>query len=157
LVTFSTVPSGGNSLNGGYKTWSSGNGATARMNFVLGNSFNSCGLMLSDGTKYITWGVESSSGSAILRIVQWTNATTFSGQVLGVPNGTIAGGGWLRFTVSGGNRLYWFSTDGDTWTTFYSESDNTFLTATRVGVVCNPGANNQTGANVIAVLQHWAN
>lgn len=124
-------------------------------------NFISAGLEVDDGTKVITYATgsndvagQSVQTSYIPEFATWTNVTTFGADFASGPlpqqhNGPIF---WLRFQDDNTNWKYFKSSDGQTWTQLASETRNTFLTATNIGVVMNQN-NDLAGASLIVL--HW--
>lgn len=96
------------------------------------------GLLLSDGTKYITFYSGVSSGVGHILIEHYNSSS--SGSVT-ISNNNLPMGMpiWTRITDNGTNRIYYISTNGKDFQAIFSELTNTFLTPTKTGFVifCN--------------------
>ncbi len=96
------------------------------------------GLCWNDGTKLLTFGIDS--GSAInenaITCRDWTNATTHSADNRLLTH-YWASGVWLKIADTGANRTTSYSMDGYNFRTHFTEASGTFLTPTKVGFFCN--------------------
>ncbi len=109
-----------------------------------------CGLILSDGTKYIAFGFDAN--------VSGLSVNTASGFTVG-PTGLISDSTiltpnpiWLKIVNNGVNRNFYFSADGYTWVEFYSQSYNTYLVESYGGVYVdtNNGGVTQSALTVLS-------
>lgn len=116
--------------------------------------YHSAGLFVTDDTKILTWGIEGRATSGVrtnLISGDWTNDTTFSGDNVVLAFG-FASGLFLRYAESGGNRILSASPDGINYTTYLTEANTTFLTATKIGMYVHRfNASRGTSATFI----HW--
>jgi hypothetical protein len=98
----------------------------------------STGIALSDGTKFITFAVAFAAATAYtpqIQINEFTNATTFSSTPYQNDSFSFCPATWFRIKDDGTNRTFSVSCDptNQGWTTLYSQTDTTFLTATKAG------------------------
>lgn len=101
-----------------------------------------CGVVISDGTKYIIHLIQCNSGIGLDRSIYiateaWNTATSFSAAVkTALDIGPSAAGSiGLRITDDGTDRKYYWSYDGINFELFHTETRTTFLTASQFGLV----------------------
>jgi hypothetical protein len=97
------------------------------------------GLMLYDGTKYISLWSQLVGGVAAGSNVRntktnWTNRTTASGSTVNLA-GWTGPLNWVRLTDDGTNRVFYWSLNGKDFTEIMTEATNTFLTPTNWGLM----------------------
>jgi len=103
------------------------------------------GMVLSDGTKYLTFGFESNSndcgigGNFAIGVTYWTTASAFSANLAKTCQTAIPWLG-LQIVVSGGNTTYNYSKDGINWIQLFSETTGTHVTQTKAGFFLNPNS-----------------
>lgn len=106
-------------------------------------SQNWCGLAISDGTKFETFGPNLNAGSGRMTVATWSNSTTFVGTPFTQVSGVAAGPGGvyspgfitLRLTDNGANRTFAYSINaGQTFNQVLSEASGTFLVPTQLGI-----------------------
>jgi hypothetical protein len=120
-----------------------------------------CGMVISDGTKYIVHGFLGNSGAGLTRSVyvfteSWNTATTLNGTVKAALDigGSSAPGLGLRITDDGTDRKYYWSFDGTNFELFHTETRTTFLTASQAGLVVR--TNSSTTQIVALSCSAWA-
>lgn len=108
-----------------------------------GAAYYGGGIVLTDGTKLITFGPLGYKQFYNLNAAKWTNNTTFSANVTGftgnltvgnvpaIPVGPVM---WVRIQETASNRLYSTSADGIHWVQIASTSNTDFLTTTKYGM-----------------------
>lgn len=116
-------------------TWT----ATARIKFgYRGSSFDRFGLFLSDGTKFQGVCVDTSNDpglSTVVGVNKFANTTTWSGTDVTETIRVVPDEIWMRIQDNGTNWLFSYSMDGLVWKQLYSVARNTYLTATKIGLV----------------------
>jgi hypothetical protein len=114
------------------------------------------GFAAYDGTKFEVMGLGSNQGpQANVGVQQWTNITTFNGQVLlGTFIGAMGGLGWLRVVDDGTNRLFYTSPNGKDFNLFTSRSRSTWLASggTHIGIQFYAAT---AGGPGLQVIYHW--
>lgn len=94
------------------------------------------GVILTDGTKLIVFGLRGESGQMLLEVQEWNTFNSFSGAPYSNADQFPAGFGpliWLRVTEDATNRTYFLSSDGITFAAVYQEAVGTFLTTADYG------------------------
>lgn len=106
--------------------------AVSLNNVVSSTTTNEFGVVISDGTKMISLGKDSTANGI--------NKSTYAASAFASPSSSGASTGlfvmstlWLRIKNNGTNRLYYVSTDGIVWKQLFTETFSTFLTETLVG------------------------
>lgn len=131
-------------------------------------SFLQGGLCWTDGTKIVTWGVQTQTAAPQLgmQAIKWTNSTTFSAfyngvdavafsTPIGIDSFLSAGVLFLQIADTGTVRTGSVSADGQNWQTYFSVSNVDFLTATRVGFFQNGNQTLSQGLPFGYSLIHW--
>lgn len=113
-------------------------------------NYQMAGVFLNDGTKSKVWG-QYYVTSANIGGYEFSNNTT-TGSNYGAANGHLPTTAFIRFEDDNTNWKYSVSPDGQNWTQLYSETRNTYLTATRIGVAVNH--NVASGGTAMRVF-HW--
>lgn len=108
-------------------------------------------LVLTDGTKLITFDLRCGSSGAVFEIGQWNSSTSFTGTTPYAATNVFTFAGpllWLRIQETAMTRSYSMSSDGTNFALVFSEAENTFLTTTRYGwgVSANIGGGNGSQA-----------
>lgn len=141
-MDFGNNPSGTYSIRGCFKNINAASSQSiiARFEFPGWGWNTMCsGLAVTDGTKYVTHGINwnaNGSKAAIYQVLQWTNSTTLGGTVPYSP-ATYTGGGmeWMRMDMVGGALTNFFvGCNGVDWLEIYSGSQGSFITPTQVGM-----------------------
>lgn len=113
-------------------------------------NFQSCGLMINDGTKVILYAVEADAGKTVFQVAKYNTVSAFSASsdiaCSGAP-GTLV---WLRLEDNGTNRIFYYSFNGYNFVQLHSEGRTTHLTATNVGF----GANTETTSYDAGISLH---
>jgi hypothetical protein len=138
---FGTSPAAGDNVRSVRKQLNTGNAQSIIARFEFTPQFfqySGCGLMLSDGTKFITFGYEQNATLVGLNIGEWTNSTTSSSNpiaqsAMSQPNWQ---GNWLRIDTnsSGAITAFYVSTNGKDWIEIYNTSLSAFMTPVYVGL-----------------------
>lgn len=106
-------------------------------------SNDTMGIVLTDGTKYLNFGIISAGSSGTpypkLSVQGWTTATSagtgyYSGTSYGMWNGPAASGIYLRWRDDGTTLYADYSLDGQNWTNVFTQTVVTFITPTGYGV-----------------------
>jgi hypothetical protein len=93
-------------------------------------------VTLTDGTKLKCFDFQrESSNSPDVDILNYNSVTSYNGSVRGVPVQNVSPVMWFRISDDSTNWKYYYSADPTNlgWTLFFSETRNSFLTATGVG------------------------
>jgi hypothetical protein len=115
---------------------------------LLASDTLSAGIALYDGTKLVVVtlsSVAASSTGARIKVVKYTNVTTFSATYV-EPNAHYCQPCWLRIQDDNVNRVSFFSFDGVNYQQLHSVARTDFLTPTQGGVVVN-AVSGTAGAN----------
>lgn len=107
-----------------------------------GNLYYSGGIVVTDGTKLITYGALCYKQYINLNCAKWTNNTSFSANVTGFTGTSTVGNQpssispalFLKIQETASNRLYSISPDGIHWAQISSTTNTDFLTTTKYGV-----------------------
>lgn len=147
VLDFGLTPAAGDNVRGITKAKPSASSYSMILRSMIcpGLSFNSWigGLMVSDGTKFVTFGhATGTSGVPQLRITKWNTKTSINADTFSV-NPVPFQYEWLRWdVVSGDPKKFYVSMNGTDWIDFIEISHSGFLTHTEVGLcahVNNPG------------------
>lgn len=115
------------------------------------------GICISDGTKFVTFypvftGSPTASGMSMQRD-NYTNAGVFANTPIVRPWAFNPASYFIRVTDDGTTRNWYASQNGLDFNLFYTEATNTFLTATKCGIVCY---NNSSGTLPAKMsIYHW--
>jgi hypothetical protein len=120
-----------------------------------GADFNSCGLLLADGTatsnKVTLFGRLAQSNGWVAQFGNYTNYTTLGTGTVQRASAVSATPVWLRIVLSGGNQVFYVSGDGGaTWQQFGSQT--AFETATHYGIGCDAGGTGTPAAMLVVSL-----
>lgn len=125
--------------------------------FYTGYSAVGLGWRSSDAApKYsmFTVGINNSS-SLITRFFNWTNYSTYGGDVASattMPSWMHGSLVWMRIRDDGTNRLTYWSSNGHNWTLFAQTPRTTFLTPTYIGVfLADNGTGNEFGNTIVSM------
>lgn len=116
-------------------------------------------LVLTDGTKFITFeclNEPSSSQNPLIEITTWSNGTTQVTQIAGPTIQLIGNVVTLKIVGDATNRTYFYWASG-AWVQFFQEPIGTFLTETQGGVGILNLNSISTGASVTVTLHYWSN
>ncbi len=120
------------------------------LNYSLVN-YASGGICISDGTKYVLFGVGYNGGNALCAVQYWTNASSFSSSPASL---TIRDSQfiWLRVLDNGTNLIFSVSPNGIDFSTVIATVARTaFLTPSKVGIYLNvTNATHSMSANFLS-------
>ena len=122
-------------------------------NWNGGASIGHCGLCMRDSTgKLITMGVLADNR---LRILKYTNPTTFSADLYGAQDWIFGQPHWFKIEDNNTNLLFYTSTNGLQFQLVASEARTTYMTGgpNQVGFYIN---SNDTTAQAHLTLVHWS-
>jgi hypothetical protein len=138
-LVLATPNSGGNNLSGRTTPVTGSSPYTLTLGFVpnlINSASMQCGIVITDGSNYIV--IRFRNDSAVDGWT-WTGTGTPSTNIFtfgSVPAISASAIIFFQIQETSSNRLYRFSTDGVNFQQLYSETDKTFLTATRGGFFC---------------------
>jgi hypothetical protein len=95
------------------------------------------GLVMYDGTKMKTFLLYTGSGGTGIGVANYTNLTTLSGLIYGQEVSGMQAYEYYQIRDDGTNWTYSVSNDGQNWDRVFTESRNSFLTPTKVGLGVN--------------------
>jgi hypothetical protein len=149
----------GDTLRGLQRTLPSSTSYTIISQISVSIGFNvdaAGGLLISDGTKFIDFGLgfSATANQPLLRVLTWTNSTT-PNTVLAGPTGNLQGS-LLTLKIVGDavHRTYSYWSSG-AYTQFYQEPIGTFLTETTGGIYCL-NADSSTADWTTTEMLSWA-
>ncbi len=120
------------------------------LNYSLVN-YAQGGICISDGTKYVVFGVGYNGGNALCAVQYWTNASSFSSSPASL---TIRDSQfiWLRVLDNGTNLIFSVSPNGIDFSTVIATVARTaFLTPSKVGIYLNvTNATHSMSANFLS-------
>ncbi len=120
--------------------------------------YRGAGIIITDGTKYILFGMQAQGASGgtpdNLVVVHFTNSTTFSANHLSL--GTFGQVEYLQLVNDGTNLKFSISRDGRNWVQLDSELIGAFLGAiTKYGVGANVNNNGGPSGDHVYVACPW--
>lgn len=151
---YGVSPAGGNNCRAKTKLLNAATNQSiiARFEFppVLYN-FNGAGLVFTDGTKFIVFGIGSDGN---IQVLTFSNTTTFGSALVSEQTGNAGAMEWLKADiVSGALQTFSVSMNGKDWYEVYNTTTSGFFTPTEVGfggfVNVNSGATPVSGAEVM--------
>lgn len=120
--------------------------------FILNSNAGtaSCGVCMSDGTKYYFIGPMIESNITRVWSVKYSALNTYSGEYITRQDFPVNYGDmYMKITDDGTNRDSFFSNDGNSWQRFHTIGRTDFLTATTGGVFI--GSNSFSGNPVTMI------